>query len=274
MTNSDRRVRPTPPAHYHAGSGEPLVLLHGATSSWRCWESLLPSLIERYEVFAPNLPAHAGRPGVRPLTIDGMAEAVESFMDEAGFGTAHIVGNSLGGWGAMELARRGRARSVVALSPAGGWTPDEKRIPAIFHAMRRAMTLGRLTLPAVMRVPALRRNLMRIVCEHGDRLTTEQALVACYDALACTLMADLPDPMIAQTDPYGDLRIPILIAWGEHDRLLTTPRYSAPWRALAPTATWHTHPGVGHVPMFDDPAMITDTIIDWVTRATTTQRAS
>ncbi|GAB2505771.1 alpha/beta fold hydrolase [Nocardia heshunensis] len=274
MTNSDGRLRPTPLPHFHAGSGEPLMLLHGATSSWRCWESLLPNLIDRYEVFAPNLPGHAGHPGVRPLTIDGMVAAVESAMDEAGLATAHIVGNSLGGWGAMELARRGRARSVVALSPAGGWTPAEKRVPAIFHTMRRNLLLGRFALPAVMRVPALRRNLMRIVCEHGDRLTAQQALDTCYDALACTLLEDLPRPMLAQTEPYGDLGIPILMAWGEHDRLLTMPRYSDPWRTLAPTATWHIHPGVGHVPMFDDPAMVTGTIIDWVTRATTAQRAS
>ncbi len=42
-------------------------------------------------------------------------------MDEAGFETAHIVGNSLGGFLALKLAERGRARSVVALAPAGGW---------------------------------------------------------------------------------------------------------------------------------------------------------
>lgn len=273
MMKSVRHVLPTPSAHYHEGSGEPLVLLHGATSSWACWESLLPNLIRRYEVFAPNLPAHAGRPGVRPLTINGMVDPVEAAMDAAGFDTAHIVGNSLGGWGAMELARRGRARSVVALSPAGGWTPAEKRVPAAFRSMRRSLELGRFALPAVMRVPALRRNLMRIVCEHGDRLTSEQALVACYDALACTLIDDLPYPMIAQTEPYGDLGIPILMAWGEHDRLLPMPRYSDPWRRLAPTATWHTHPGVGHVPMFDDPAMVVDTIIDWTTRATSARQA-
>jgi pimeloyl-ACP methyl ester carboxylesterase len=41
-------------------------------------------------------------------------------MDEAGFETAHIAGNSLGGYLALQLAARGRARSVVALAPGGG----------------------------------------------------------------------------------------------------------------------------------------------------------
>src|SRR4051812_6958850 len=47
-------------------------------------------------------------------------------MDEAGFATAHLAGNSLGGWLALKLAERGRARSVVALAPAGGWAEDDR----------------------------------------------------------------------------------------------------------------------------------------------------
>ena len=49
--------------------------------------------------------------------IPAQADAVEHTLDELGIDTTHIVGNSLGGWLAFELARRGRARSVVALSP-------------------------------------------------------------------------------------------------------------------------------------------------------------
>ena len=47
-------------------------------------------------------------------------------MDEAGFATAHIVGNSLGGYLALHLAARGRAESVVALAPAGGWAKEDE----------------------------------------------------------------------------------------------------------------------------------------------------
>ncbi len=47
-------------------------------------------------------------------------------MDEAGVETAHIVGNSLGGYVSLQLASRGRARSVAALAPAGGWAPGDE----------------------------------------------------------------------------------------------------------------------------------------------------
>ena len=48
-------------------------------------------------------------------------DEVERAMDEAGFETAHVVGNSLGGFVSLQLAARGRAESVVAFAPAGGW---------------------------------------------------------------------------------------------------------------------------------------------------------
>ncbi|MFE6926115.1 alpha/beta fold hydrolase [Nocardia sp. NPDC057663] len=271
MTNSAKR---TPLEHYRGGSGEPLLLLHGATSSWRCWESMLPDLVGCYDVLAPNLPGHAGQPGLKPFTIERAADALEILMDEAGFATAHIAGNSLGGWLAMELARRGRARSVVLLSPAGGWTSDEVRVPALFRSMRRGTQLGGKVLPAAMRVQALRRILMRLVCEHGDRMTPEQAAAGIEDVLACTLFDEMPERLEAQSEPFGDLGIPILLAWGTSDRVLTIPRYSDPWRRLLPTATWRTYPGVGHVPMLDNPALVSRAIIDWSAPAAADCRAS
>ena len=65
-------------------------------------------------------------------------------MDEAGFETAHIAGNSLGGYVALQLAARGRARSVVALAPAGGWAEGDESLQellgfqAAMHAQAKA----------------------------------------------------------------------------------------------------------------------------------------
>lgn len=73
-------------------------------------------------MLAPTLAGHAAGPHIGGEVSDAtLADAVERAMDEAGFETAHIVGNSLGAYVALQLAARGRARSVVALAPAGGW---------------------------------------------------------------------------------------------------------------------------------------------------------
>ena len=58
-------------------------------------------------------------------------------MDEAGFETAHIVGNSLGGYVALQLAARGRARTVVALAPAGGWAEGDARSATLVQFFAR-----------------------------------------------------------------------------------------------------------------------------------------
>ena len=96
--------------------------MHGFTDTWRTWELVLPALERRHDVLAPTLPGHAGGPPIEGEITDRLiADAVEQAMDDAGFVTAHIVGNSLGGFVALQLAARGRADSVVALAPAGGW---------------------------------------------------------------------------------------------------------------------------------------------------------
>jgi pimeloyl-ACP methyl ester carboxylesterase len=109
------------PSH-RGGSGSPLVCLHGFTDTWRTWELVLPALERHHEVLAPTLLGHAGGPPLEGEVSDALiADAIECAMDDAGFETAHIVGNSLGGYVALQLATRGRAASVVAFAPAGGW---------------------------------------------------------------------------------------------------------------------------------------------------------
>jgi pimeloyl-ACP methyl ester carboxylesterase len=76
--------------------------------------------------FTPHTAAARARALPRRARPD--AAAVERALDEAGFETAHVAGNSLGGYLALKLAERGRARSVVALPPGGGWPLDPERI--------------------------------------------------------------------------------------------------------------------------------------------------
>src|SRR5437763_4524302 len=93
----------------------------------------------------PTLPGHAGGPPLpSERTARLLAHGVEQAMDDAGFGTAHLVGNSLGGYVALQLAARGRARTVVAVAPHGGWAEgddsfrDILRLQASLHAQTKA----------------------------------------------------------------------------------------------------------------------------------------
>ena len=89
-----------------------------------------------------------------------LADDVERRLDALGWDTAHIVGNSLGGWVAFELERRGRARTLTGIAPAGGWhwyTPAKFEIVAKFVAGMPVWLLTRALGPRVLRLPLSRR---------------------------------------------------------------------------------------------------------------------
>lgn len=106
------------------GRGEPLLLIHGAGSYRRVWDPVLDRLAVEREVIAVDLPGHGDSPlmeEVTPPTPANFARLMAAFLQELRIESAHVVGNSSGGWTALEMAKLDYARSVTALSPAGLW---------------------------------------------------------------------------------------------------------------------------------------------------------
>src|SRR3954452_17034892 len=136
------------------GEGEPLVLRHGITCTAGVWEEVVPQLAEHYDTIALTGLGHRGgtAPSGRPVRMANMVDEAVRQLDELGLDRPHVAGNSMGGWMALELARRGRARSVCALSPSGTWEPGA-------HAEGREQLRGsvrdakraRLVLPPALR---------------------------------------------------------------------------------------------------------------------------
>jgi pimeloyl-ACP methyl ester carboxylesterase len=253
---------------HRGGDGPPLVLLHGFTATWHTWLPVLPVLERHHAVFAPTLPGHAwGPPAPGHVSVATLADGVEALLDTEGIDAAHLVGSSLGGWIAMHLAARGRARSVVALSPAGGWAGPERRVPRIFRLMRAQALAGRPLLPILARFAAVRRLALRTVHERGDRLSASEVTRVVEGHLGCSVFEPLLDRHREEPEPLPRVPpdVPVLIAWSEHDRVLPAPRYQQRWLEATPEAVRIMLTGVGHVPMADDPALVAGTILDWTT---------
>jgi pimeloyl-ACP methyl ester carboxylesterase len=248
---------------------EPLVLIHGFTGTAAMWEPVRERLAEDHDVHALTIAGHSG--GV-PLadgvecSISALADAIEADMDAAGLETAHICGNSLGGWLALELATRGRARSVVAISPAGGWiqgSREERRLARYFRRLRRMTRFAVPRAERIMRSPRLRRMALRDVCPHGERVSPEHAVGLVRGASECTLWEDLV-AAIERDGPatgFEGIDCPALIAWGTRDRVLPYRRHVPRLRELVPDAEYLELTGSGHCPMLDEPERTADVIL-------------
>jgi pimeloyl-ACP methyl ester carboxylesterase len=108
------------------GDGEPLVLLHGVAATEAIWKHVVPLTAGRHDTVAITLLGHRGGPASKPGDdVTQVVDDAERQLDSLGLDRPHIAGNSLGGWVALELARRGRAASVCALAPAApGMSPQ------------------------------------------------------------------------------------------------------------------------------------------------------
>ena len=264
------------PHLYRAGDGEPLVLVHGFTATWRCWKPLIADLVPRFEVIAPTLHGHDGGPipGSPAHTLGAGADHLESQLDELGVGTAHFVGNSLGGALSLELAKRGRARSVVAISPGGGWeehdTAEPERIIRWFERNQKLARASARYTPRIMRRPGMRRLALRDVMTRGDQVPAEEAVALALSSIRCSVVDDVFETIRSGAARVVDLdRIscPVLVLWGERDRILPLERHSNRFRREIPGVDFRVLRGAGHTPMWDAPGLLSSSIAEFAEAA-------
>jgi pimeloyl-ACP methyl ester carboxylesterase len=262
------------PSLYRAGEGEPVVLLHGFTGHWRHWKPVLADLVARYEVIAPTLSGHDGGPpypnGSSLKKVADAGDSLEHHLDQLGVDTAHLVGNSMGGALAIELAKRGRARSVVALSPGGGWelgSADPERIARFFARQMRMIRASHRQIERVMRRPGTRKLALRDIMRHGELVPPPDAVALSLDPLGCTVVDEVLSSLRdgrGHVEDLDQVAAPTLIAWAERDRILPLATCSARFTREIPNVDFRVLPGVGHVPMWDDTSLVVKTIVDWV----------
>ncbi len=250
-------------AYERRGAGEPLLLVHGTGGSRMHWRPVLDPLAANRDVIAIDLPGHgaSAAPERLPHTPIGYARLISEMLDELELRTIHAAGNSVGGWTALELAKLGRARSVVALGPAGLWA---KRDPwrCVFalwgqHAMGRAFGWAA--------PPLLRRRAGRALLLSGTVARPRQMSAADAIEMAAVYAATpgfdrhLAETRRARFERGREIAVPVTVAWGEKDRLL--PAKARLLDELPPATRTVELPGCGHVPMWDDPRLVVETIL-------------
>lgn len=250
------------------GSGEPVVLLHGIGHRRQAWDPVVGALAEDHEVIAVDLPGFGESPPLPPGLSYDMPTTMDNFRTvfaDLGLDRPHVVGNSLGGAIAVELGARDLVRSVTALSPAGFWTPYDRRYALLLLGSLRLTAMApESTLRRVARSPRLRAQSMRPIFAHPERFTEREFLDDAHN------MAHSPGykPTARAGSAYDCHAVPVVpttIAWGTRDRVLR-PRQAEIARRRLPGARHLSLPGCGHVPMIDDPELVAQVIRLGITR--------
>jgi pimeloyl-ACP methyl ester carboxylesterase len=244
--------------------GDPLLLIHGLGLSRRSWKPVLPILTRVHEVLATDLPGFGTAPPLRDRapTVAALTDAIEAELDRTGRDRVHVAGNSLGGWIALELARRGRARSAVALSPSGLEAPAERVYIVAMNEMMRARSLVGAPAAALLAANPVSRTVM--LGGLHSRPWRAAANDAAHEIKDFAAAPGFHPTLYATTGSHGptgldEIRVPVRICFGTEDAMLgalTAPRFAA----AIPGAQLIPLPGCGHVPMADNPVLVADAV--------------
>jgi pimeloyl-ACP methyl ester carboxylesterase len=254
------RTAVSPLDYTRSGSGEVIVLLHGIGLDRASWAPVRALLGPDFDVIAVDLPGFGTSPplpaDVEPTPAE-LAASVAHLLDEQGVERPHVVGNSLGGWVALELAQAYEVASLTLLSPAGLW---HKRTPRYCRTSLRATRFfaRRLRWPVEFAARFRLGKYLILRQSHGrpGLLTTAQARTAIRAMGSCpgftaVFRATLDRCYTASTP----IDAPVTVAFGSKDILLL-PNQSRHLDELPAHTVVRELPGCGHVPMSDDPELV------------------
>jgi pimeloyl-ACP methyl ester carboxylesterase len=249
----------TPANVIELGSGPPLLFVHGLAGCWQNWLENIPHFARTHRVIAVDLPGFGASPMPhRDISIPGYARFLDGVCDALSIDAAAVVGNSMGGHIASELAIRSpqRVERLMLVAAAG--------ISAELVQRNAVMTGGRVIAALATqsaarhelyaRRPGLRRVALSFVVRHADRLSAP---------LAHELMSGSGKPGFLPaleavithriSERLPQIACPTFVLWGEDDHVIPV-RDAARFARLIPDVRVEVWPDTGHVAMLERPA--------------------
>jgi pimeloyl-ACP methyl ester carboxylesterase len=225
------------------GSGDPLLFLHGAGGLHE--GQYLEQLAQSFTVYAPSHPGFGASEGFEHLDdIIDLALYYHDFMDELGIESAHIVGHSMGGMLAAEIAAlcSHRVRRLVLANAVGLWRDDapvldffvlgpDQLLPYIVHDPQSEAVLEAFPVPA----------------SQDDMIEMMYQRIQSYSS-AGKFLWPIPDRGLKRR--IHRIQSPTLIVWGESDRLVA-PSYAEDFRSSIPNSRVVIMKECAHLPMFE-----------------------
>jgi pimeloyl-ACP methyl ester carboxylesterase len=244
------------------GEGDPIVFIHGLSGAWVNWLENIPHFAREHRVIAMDLPGfgHSPMPADR-ISISGYGRMVDELLDTLGIDRAVIVGNSMGGFIGAEVAIQFSTRvERLVLVSAAGLSIEHQRNEPVLRALERTESIlifsGGWTATRsdiLARRPRMRRQIMRLVAHRPEQLPApliaEQVRGSGKPGFVPAMDALTGYPI---RDRLGEIECPVLVVWGEDDRLVPV-RDAYEFGRLIPHAQVVVWPETGHVAMLERP---------------------
>lgn len=256
------------------GEGPPIVFVHGLSGSWPNWLEQLPVFAREHRVIAMDLPGfgHSPMPSER-ITISLYARILDSLLETLGISAATVVGNSMGGFVATELAIAfpQRVERLVLVSAAGISTYRHHGVERIEPYLRRvAPMLAAYTgftatrSDWIARRPGLRNISLGFVTRHPGRLpaplVAEQIRGAGKPGFMQALRANIDYPI---RERLPEIACPTLIVWGEQDQVIPVSDAYV-FEELIPNSRKVIYEDTGHMAMLERPGAFNDLLAGFV----------
>lgn len=257
------------------GEGEPVLLVHGISGSWQNWLETIPHLAQGHRVIAPDLPGFGSSPMPSwKIDMPAYGRLLHDLCEKLGIGPgATIVGNSLGGFAAVEAVTSapGRFDRMVLVSAAGiinTWAPEQRAVVTAYVWKTLSPLFARRSREIVAR-PGLRQAVFGRIMRYPNRLGAElmyeqitSGLTQCPgfgDALHAAISHDLREQL-------GSLDLPTLIVWGFDDRIIPVQAALSYHRRI-PHSRLEIFEKTGHVPQLERPARFNALLDDFLADA-------
>jgi len=236
------------------GSGRPVLLLHGGAgpASVAAWAELF-ARTQGVRVITPTHPGFAGTPRPETLrSISGLAELYAALLDKLRLNDVIVVGNSIGGWIAAELA-------LAAPSQVGGLViVDGVGIVVPGHPVADAFTLP---------FEEIRRRSYhdpsRFVIDLANVPPAQKAVIAGNQASLKAYAGGSGDPSLRER--LASVKVPTLVVWGESDRIADAD-YGRAFANAIPGAVFELMAETGHVPQIETPERLVEVLGRFVER--------
>ncbi|HVY78212.1 MAG TPA: alpha/beta hydrolase [Solirubrobacterales bacterium] len=243
------------------GEGEPIVFVHGITSSWQAWLENIPHFSRSHRVIALDLPGFGASP-MPSWTIDMPAygRLLHDFCEKLGLGrNIALVGNSMGGLVAAEAVLTEPSRfSHLALVSAAGfintWLPHERGRATSFAWDTFGGLVGAAARFTVTH-PRARWLNFRFAMRYPGRLRKELLWEQVHAGVPCPGFADSLDAVIEYDarDRLEEIEIPVMIVWGMNDWVISAAAALSYHRRI-PHSRLEIFERTGHVPQMERPA--------------------